>query len=99
MGTTKNSIKNIFMYEGLLIGIVGTLTGLVLGLLICYLQIEYKIYELDPRKYIIDAIPIEIRYSDLIIVCAASLILSFLAAYLPAKRASGANVAESIKYE
>ena len=99
MGTTRKSVKNIFMYEGVLIGIIGTLTGLILGLLICYLQIEFKFYELDPRKYIIDAIPIEIRISDLILVCAASLILSFVAAYLPAKRASGSDIAESIKYE
>jgi lipoprotein-releasing system permease protein len=99
LGTNKKSIRNIFMYEGLLIGIIGTLAGLIIGIIICYLQIEFKIYELDPRKYIIDAIPIEIRSSDLIIVSAASLILSFMAAYLPSKRASGYNVAESIKYE
>jgi lipoprotein-releasing system permease protein len=99
MGATRNSIKNIFMYEGLLIGILGTLTGLLLGLIICYLQIELKIYELDPRKYIIDAIPVEIRISDLVIVCTASLILSFFAAYFPAKRAAKSNVIESIKFE
>jgi len=99
MGAEQKSIKNIFMYEGLLIGVLGTLAGLLLGLFICWLQIEFKIYELDARKYIIDAIPIEIRISDLVIVCTASLILSFFAAYFPASRAAKSNVIESIKYE
>jgi lipoprotein-releasing system permease protein len=99
MGATGKSVKKIFMYEGLLIGIIGTFAGLLLGLIICYVQITFKIYELDPQKYIIDAIPIQIRISDLIIVCAASLLLSFFAANLPASRAAKSNLTEAIKYE
>lgn len=99
MGTIKNSILKIFIYEGILIGIIGTISGLVIGLLICYLQIEYKFYPLDPAKYIIDAIPVEIRITDILAVSFASLFLTYLASLYPAKRAVRINIIDAIKYE
>ncbi len=99
MGASKNSILKIFMFEGILIGIIGTVSGFLLGMLVCYLQIEFKFYSLDPTKYIIDAIPIKLQISDLIIIPLASMVLSFLASLYPAKRAVKLNVIETIKYE
>ena len=99
MGASKNSILKIFMFEGILIGIIGTVTGFLLGILICYLQIEFKLYSLNPSLYIIDAIPIKLKLSDLIIIPVASMTLSFLASLYPAKRAVKLNVIETIKYE
>jgi len=99
MGASKNSILKIFMFEGILIGIIGTVTGFLLGILICYLQIEFKLYSLNPSLYIIDAIPIKLQLSDLIIIPVASMTLSFLASLYPAKRAVKLNVIETIKYE
>ncbi len=99
MGTSKKSIIKIFMFNGVLIGIIGTISGFLLGLLVCYLQIEFKLYPLDPTKYIIDAIPIKLQVSDLIIIPLASMALSFFASLYPAKRAVRLNVIETIKYE
>jgi lipoprotein-releasing system permease protein len=99
LGVNQVSIKKIFMTNGLLIGITGTLIGLVLGLLVCYLQINYKFYALDPMKYIIDALPIEIRLTDILAISAMAILLSYLAAYYPAKRAAHTIIIESIKYE
>lgn len=99
MGSSKNSILKIFMFEGILIGLIGTLSGFVLGLLVCYLQMEYKIYPLDATKYLIDAIPIKLQISDLILIPIVSMILSFFASLYPAKRAVKLNVIETIKYE
>jgi len=99
LGVNQVSIKKIFMTNGLLIGITGTLIGLVLGLLVCYLQIDYKFYALDPMKYIIDALPIEIRLTDILAISAMAILLSYLAAYYPAKRAAHTIIIESIKYE
>jgi lipoprotein-releasing system permease protein len=99
MGVSKNSIQKIFMFEGILIGAIGTFSGLVIGLLVCYLQIEYKLYPLDPMRYIIDAIPVELRISDLILIPIASMLLSFAASIYPARRAVNLNVIETIKYE
>lgn len=99
LGLNEKSIKKIFLTNGLMSGLLGTLIGLMLGLFVCYLQIHYKLYPLDPMKYIIDAIPIEIRVTDIIAISFMAIILSSLAAYFPAKRASRINIIESIKYE
>ncbi|MBU0558281.1 MAG: ABC transporter permease [Bacteroidetes bacterium] len=99
MGANSNSIVKIFMFEGLLIGFIGTISGLLLGLLVCYIQIEYKIYPLDPTKYIIDAIPIQLRFTDIAAVTTAAFLLTFLSSLLPAKRAARVNIIEAIKYE
>ena len=99
MGVTKKSIKRIFMYEGLLIGIIGTVAGLLLGYFICFLQINYKIYSLDPTRYKIDALPVQLIVSDFIIITFISLLLSYFASYFPAKRAAKVNPIKAIKWE
>ena len=99
MGVSKNGIQKIFMFEGILIGAIGTIAGMILGLLVCYLQIEFKLYPLDPSKYIIDAIPMKLQISDLIIIPIASMFLSFVASLYPARRAVNLNVIDTIKYE
>ncbi len=99
MGTTEKSIKRIFMYEGLLIGIIGTFAGLALGYIVSLLQIYYKIYPLDPTQYKIDALPLQLRISDFIIITLISLLLSYFASYFPAKRAAKVNPLKAIKWE
>jgi lipoprotein-releasing system permease protein len=99
MGVNKKSIRKIFMFEGILVGVIGTFIGLSLGTLVCYLQIKYNLYPLDSTKYIIDSLPVEIRVSDIFAIGAMSLLLSFLAAIYPAKRAANTNIINSIKYE
>lgn len=99
MGVKINSIVKIFMFEGILVGFLGTITGLIVGLIVCYLQIEYKFYALDPASYVIDAIPVKLEVTDILTVTLASLFLTFIASLYPAKRAAKINIIESIKYE
>ncbi len=99
MGVTENSILKIFMFEGLLIGIIGTLLGVIIGYLICYIQINYNIYPLDPSQYKIDSLPMEVRFYDFFFISGASMILSFLASLFPAKRAAKVNPISAIKWE
>jgi lipoprotein-releasing system permease protein len=99
MGISEKSILKIFMFEGILIGIIGTLLGVLLGYFICYLQIEYNIYPLNPAQYKVDSLPLEIRLSDFFFVSGASLLLTFIAALYPAKRAAKVNPLEAIKWE
>ncbi|MFA7419410.1 MAG: ABC transporter permease [Melioribacteraceae bacterium] len=99
LGVTQKSIQKIFMLSGLMIGIAGTVTGLTIGLLICYLQVEFKFYPLDPMKYIIDALPVQVRFSDILAISSMAILLAFFAAYFPAKRAAKTVVIDSIKYE
>ena len=99
MGVNKKSIQKIFMFEGILVGVTGTFLGLLIGAAVCYLQIKYNFYPLDSTKYIIDALPVEVRLSDIFAIGAMALLLSFLAAIYPAKRAANTNIISSIKYE
>ncbi len=99
MGVTEKSVLKIFMFEGLLIGVIGTLIGIIIGYVICYLQIEFNIYPLDPTQYKINSLPIEIRISDFFYISFASMLLSFLASLYPAKKASKINPISAIKWE
>lgn len=99
MGITENSILKIFMFEGLLIGIIGTFMGVIIGYFVCYLQIKYNIYPLDPLQYKIDSLPIELRLSDFFFIGGVAMLLSFLASLYPAKRAAKVNPINAIKWE
>jgi lipoprotein-releasing system permease protein len=99
MGTEEKSIIKIFMFEGLFIGILGTVAGSILGYFICFLQLAYKIYPLDPTQYKMDALPLELRISDFFFIAGVSMLLSFLAALFPARRAAKVNQIEAIKWE
>ncbi|MDZ7624094.1 MAG: FtsX-like permease family protein [Ignavibacteriaceae bacterium] len=99
MGVTEKSVLKIFMFEGLLIGIIGTFLGVIIGYLVCYIQIKYNIYPLDPSQYKIDSLPIEIRLSDFFFISGVAMLLSFLASLYPAKRAAKVNPISAIKWE
>lgn len=98
-GVTEKSILKIFLNEGILIGIFGTLFGVMLGYFVCWLQLNFNIYPLDPTMYKIDSLPLEIRISDFFFVSGASMLLTFLAALFPARRAAKVDALESIKWE
>ena len=99
MGLRDKSIKKVFMFEGMLIGIVGTIAGLIIGLLVCYAQIHFNFYPLDPRKYIIDSMPVKIQIFDILTITFVSLLLSFFSSKYPANRALKTNTIEAIKWE
>ncbi|NWF88275.1 MAG: ABC transporter permease, partial [Ignavibacteriaceae bacterium] len=99
MGIRESSIIKIFMYEGILIGAAGTILGSFLGYFICFLQIKYKLYSLDPAQYKIDSLPLEIQGSDFLFIAGISMLLSFFASLYPARKALKVNIIDAIKWE
>jgi lipoprotein-releasing system permease protein len=99
LGISEKSILKIFLNEGAIIGAMGTILGLILGLLVCWLQLEFKIYPLDPTQYKIDSLPLEIQITDFFTVAFVSMSLSLLAAAFPSVRASKTNIIDGIKWE
>jgi lipoprotein-releasing system permease protein len=99
LGATSRSIMRVFMFEGILVGTVGTVLGAVIGLVVCYLQIQFQLFPLDPTVYIIPAIPVEVRWSDFLAVALASMLLSILASLYPARRAAGLMPVQAIRWE
>ncbi|HXG37832.1 MAG TPA: ABC transporter permease [Bacteroidota bacterium] len=99
LGATSRSVLRVFMFEGVFVGAIGTLLGMGIGLLVCYLQITYQLFPLDPNVYIIPAIPVDVRWSDFAAIGSASMALSSLAALYPARRAASLMPVEAIRWE
>lgn len=99
MGASKKSIVRIFMFEGVLVGLIGNILGILIGLILIYIQMEYHIFKLDPTVYILPAIPVEVKFIDFIYVSLAAMILTTIASYLPAKQAAGVIPIETIRWE
>jgi lipoprotein-releasing system permease protein len=97
----------IFMVQGTVIGVVGTLVGAVLGILaalnvsagVALLErlIGHKFLNAD--VYFIDYLPSQLQSDDVLMVCGAALVLSFLATLYPAWRAARTQPAEALRYE
>jgi len=98
-GFTKKRIARIFMFQGLLVGIIGTFLGCMLGLFLCVLQIKYGLFPLDPNMYIISALPVELRWTDFIYVSFASILICYLATIYPSRRAANLLPIDAIRWE
>lgn len=84
MGATNRLIKRIFIFEGWLISILGAVTGLVLGFIVCLLQQQFGFVKLQGETLIIDAYPVVMQAADFIAVLVTVLVIGYLAAWYPA---------------
>lgn len=86
LGAGETLIRRIFLFEGWMISVVGAVAGLLLGLLICVVQIEFGIVKLyGSGAFIIDAYPVELQLPDFIYVFFTVLFIGFFAALLPVR--------------
>lgn len=99
IGASKVNMRNIFIYQGIIIGLLSTFLGVIIGLFVSYGQINYKWFKVDSSKFIIDAIPLDIHMADIWVIAIFSLILSSLSAIYPANRAADVEVINSIRTE
>jgi len=99
MGATNTSIMKIFMFEGLVVGVVGTILGSSLGYVLCWIQKTFNLISLPAEIYFISSLPVDMRVLDFTIVALAAIALTFLATIYPAKRASQLTPVEAIRYE
>ena len=99
MGSSSRGIMSIFMIQGLLIGLVGTLIGLFGGYVVSYLIHTYEIIKLPSDVYYLSHLPVKMKLSDFFAVCASAIIISFLATLYPARQASRLDPVEALRYE
>jgi lipoprotein-releasing system permease protein len=99
MGTRKAQVRNVFIAQGVLIGIIGTVIGLVLGYAIAYIGGHYHIISLSAEVYSIDYVPFAPRMVDGLIVALVAVGISFVATLYPSWSASRILPAEALRYE
>jgi lipoprotein-releasing system permease protein len=99
MGATRRSIMKIFMIEGLIIGLVGTLLGLLGGYILCKLLATYQFIELPRDVYYISTLPVKMEPLDVTFIAVAAIVISLVATVYPAWQASRLEPAEAIRYE
>ncbi len=85
LGANSDLIRKIFIFEGWLISIVGALTGIILGFIICWVQQTYGIIKLQSETLIMDAYPVVLKLRDFIIVPATVLLIGYWAAWYPVR--------------
>ncbi len=98
MGATPRQIRRIFWIEGLIIGGVGVLAGLLLGLMLCFVIWRYPIVELPADIYYLSRVPVSVQLWDVVAITLMGLVLSLLATIYPALRAAKVNPVEAIHY-
>lgn len=84
LGADKKLIREIFMKEGLMITLTGAFSGLLIGLFVCWLQIEFKLVPFS-EGFIVDSYPIKIIPIDLALVFCTVLLIGFFAAWYPVR--------------
>jgi len=98
MGATRESIRNIFLFKGSVIGVVGTTLGVLFGLAICVILDEYG-FKLPEGAFLISTVPVRIYFSNFVVVAVTSLFVCLLASIYPARQASKLDPVEIIRYE
>ena len=99
MGATDRSIMKIFIMEGLIIGIAGTIIGCIGGYTLCELLDKYHFIKLPSDVYQLDTLPVKMNLLDFLYISLSAIIISFIATIYPSWNASRLDPAEALRYE
>jgi lipoprotein-releasing system permease protein len=99
MGTRKSQIRRLFITQGVLIGVIGTGIGLVVGFALSWAGARYHLISLAPEVYSIDYVPFAPRLMDGVLVAIVAVGISFVATMYPSWSAARILPAEALRYE
>ena len=99
MGLQARSVRRVFQYMGLAIGLVGTAVGATLGFVLAELLRRYQFIELPHDIYFVDRLPIELAFPDIAMIVGASILIAFIATIYPAKKAAELQPVDAIRNE
>ena len=99
LGFSRRQIRQIFLYQGGVVGLLGSGAGIGLALILGFLQQRYELLSLDSDIYFMDALPIQWSWQALVGIPCLAIVFSLLAAWWPALRAGTIRPAEALRYE
>jgi lipoprotein-releasing system permease protein len=99
MGARRKQVRQIFIFQGVLIGVIGTIVGLIVGYGIAVAGAKYHFIALNPEVYSINYVPFAPRAIDGLLVAAVALLISFVATLYPSWSAARVLPAEALRYE
>jgi lipoprotein-releasing system permease protein len=99
MGMTRAGILRVFVLQGVWIGVVGTVAGTSLGLVLCWALDRYQIIKIPPDVYFVDHLPVSLRASDVLAIIVASIAVALAATLYPARQASRLEPVDAIRHD
>lgn len=99
IGATNKGIMAVFILQGFLIGLIGTVIGLTGGYIVSYLINTYQIIKLPPDIYYLSHLPVKMKLQDFLSVSLSAIFISFISTIYPAWQAARLNPVEPLRYE
>jgi len=99
MGSKRKEVIKIFLYHGIIIGIIGVIIGTLLALTICFLLAKYKFISLPGDVYYISTLPVDVHFVDVLLTNLSAFVICVLASIYPSIKVSKISPAEVLRYE
>jgi len=97
LGARDKNILRIFIYNGLLVGLIGTILGVSGGVSLCFLLSRYKFIKIPSEVYYTDTLPILLHAGDVAIISISAILICFFATIYPARQAARVNPSEALR--
>ena len=98
IGCTVGEIYRIFIYQGLVIGGIGTFLGCLIGFALCLAQLHFALISIPGDMYFISSLPVDMNVVDFVLVAAISMVICLATSIYPARKAAGLMPVEAIRY-
>jgi len=100
LGMPSSSVRKIFTYQGMIIGVIGTLSGAFGGIFLCWLLKKYQFIKLPQDIYYIERLPVSIElWPDIILIVSVAMAIVLIATFYPANKAAQLKPVEALRYE
>jgi lipoprotein-releasing system permease protein len=99
MGATRRSIRAIFVLQGGIIGVVGTLVGAAAGLVVSFVADRYQLIQILGEVYPISWVPFRVEMFDFVLVVITAVLVCLVATVYPSRQASRLDPAEALRYQ
>ncbi len=98
IGMKRKEVVKVFLKQGMLIGIVGTILGNIIALVLCWLELRYRLFPLPSGIYFMTHVPIDLSIMNFMIVSTAAVCLTFIASWIPSRLAAKIDPVALIRF-